>query len=253
MDDRRPNGVTRRLVRAWWNARKDSWERIPQPHDEPLASADGPDQDRVLLLGDGPALGFGVTSHDLALPGHIARQVARETGRGVRVRLVTGLDLDSRSALDAYRERAGTGHDALVLLLGTVDAVRLTRAAHFADQVGALLDQATCDGVRRILVVGIPSFAAMPLVPTLAARLAQRHAPAISRALEAAAAMRAHARFVPFDPPVEPAGDRYRSAGTYGRWAALISPHLARQLDELHPASPVEHAARAEERQSSRR
>ncbi|MDO7883472.1 hypothetical protein [Antiquaquibacter soli] len=251
MDDRRPNGLTRRVVRAWWNARKESWERIPRPHGEPSASAEGPDPARVLLLGDGPAMGFGVTSHDLALPGHLARQAARATGRGVRVDLITDLDLDSRSALAAYRERAGTGHDVLVVLLGSVDAVRLTRVSHFAERVGALLDQATCDGVRRILIVGIPSFAAMPVVPRLPGRLAQRHAPALVAALESAARRRVHARFVPFSPPPEPSTDRYRSSETYGRWAALISPHLAAQLEELRDEGPrraPEFATRLEER-----
>ena len=65
-----------------------SVEPLPRPTDATIAHASGNNPDRMLLLGSGPAMGYGVLSHDLALPGQLARQISAASGRGVTVDVV---------------------------------------------------------------------------------------------------------------------------------------------------------------------
>ena len=56
---------------------------LARPADSPQAFVAGRSSLRVLLAGSGPVVGWGVGSHDLGLPGAVARAVAATTGRGV--------------------------------------------------------------------------------------------------------------------------------------------------------------------------
>ena len=55
------------VLRVWAAVSERAFEAIPRPADAPQAHSAGIDSDRVLLLGSGPAVGWGVFSHDLAL------------------------------------------------------------------------------------------------------------------------------------------------------------------------------------------
>lgn len=228
-----PNGLVRRAIRGWWSASKINWDTIPKPSDEPRARVEGPDTDRVLFIGDGPALGFGVASHQLAIPGQLARQVAALTHRGVDLQLVTSPGLSSSNALAAYTSERTGRYDAAVTLLGPTDAVRLTPVVEYRANLEALLQAMVAGGIPRALVLGIPSFAAMPIVAAIPARLAQAHAPLLDAQLRQISESWPGVRYLPFAPPVEPEPDRYRSASTYRAWASLIAPDLAGMLNEL--------------------
>lgn len=59
--------IVRPLVRLWLSTSSQSWRALPQPTDSPVVHAAGADPDRVLLIGSGINVGYGVVSHDLAL------------------------------------------------------------------------------------------------------------------------------------------------------------------------------------------
>lgn len=233
MDDHHePNGLVRRAIRGWWTASKINWDAIPKPSDEPRARVNGPDTDRVLFIGDGPALGFGVASHQLALPGQLARQVAALTHRGIDLDLVATPRLYSRTAREHFLNARSGHYDVAVTLIGPNDAVRLTPIDEFRRGLDALLASMLTDGVQRALLLGIPSFAAMPIVASIPARLAQAHAILLNEQLRRIAESWPGVRHLPFAPPAEPEPDRYRSAATYRAWASLIAPDLAGMLND---------------------
>lgn len=232
-DHREPNGLVRRAVRGWLYANSAGWDSIPKPSDEPRASVDGPEPDRVLLLGDGPAFGFGVTSHQLALPGQLARQVAALTHRGVHLDLATSRGVENGMASRAYDTVRSRRFDVAVTLIGPVDSIRLTPVEQFTARAHDLIERMLEDGIARVLVVGIPSLSVMPIAASVPVRVAQSHALALGRELSGLADSCPSARYLPFAPPSEPEPDRYRSASTYRAWASLIAPDLAGMLNEL--------------------
>src|SRR5690606_30112426 len=111
--------------------------------------------------------------------------------------------------------------------------IMLTRVRKFRTRMDALLRRAIDDGVGRVLLVAIPPFSTMPAVPRVLRRLAQVHSLVLNRMLRELAGQHPQARFLPFSPPPESDPERHRTATTYSRWAALISPVLAELLDDL--------------------
>ena len=72
----------RPLMRSWVRQVFRNLADVPRPLDDPRAHASGVDSDRILLFGGGAAVGWGVLSHNLALPGSLARALSDLTGRG---------------------------------------------------------------------------------------------------------------------------------------------------------------------------
>ncbi|BDZ48912.1 hypothetical protein GCM10025867_11530 [Frondihabitans sucicola] len=130
---------------------------MPRPDDAPMAHAPGIDPDRILVFGNGAAVGWGVRSHDLALPGHLARQVSSLTGRGVDVDLVADPTVTIATAERAVPTPRVVSYDAIVVVIGLSDALRMTSVRQYRKFLGALLDRfmdARRDGAE-ILLVGI--------------------------------------------------------------------------------------------------
>jgi hypothetical protein len=76
------------LMRAWSAATNRDYDGIPRPTDATQTHSFGTDSDRILVFGSGPAVGWGVLSHDVALPGSLARALSARTGRGADVDVV---------------------------------------------------------------------------------------------------------------------------------------------------------------------
>src|SRR4051812_22077779 len=81
------------LIRLWLFAMMTGIRRAPRPEGTPVVHATGADPDRILLVGNGPALGFGVVDWDLSLAGYLARRVATGTSRGVDVKVIAHLHM----------------------------------------------------------------------------------------------------------------------------------------------------------------
>ena len=105
--------IVRPAVQRWHSTSEMSWRSLPSPTATARIEVAGPDPDRVLLVGGGMTVGWGMTSHDQALAGHLARQLSVLTGRGV------SLDVMAHDILC----HEGTLGPALSLLLPTFDAI----------------------------------------------------------------------------------------------------------------------------------
>lgn len=114
---------------------------IPRPDDAPWAHAPGVDPDRILIFGNGAAVGWGVRSHDLALPGHLARQISRLTERGTDVDLVADPLMTISTAARAVPVERIQSYDAIVIVIGMSDALRMTSVSQYRRELGALVER----------------------------------------------------------------------------------------------------------------
>jgi hypothetical protein len=131
-----------RLFMAGWIRFSDqSWRDFPRPDDEPRVVVAGPDPIRILTLGGGANVGYGVRSHQLSLGGHLSRQLAGLTGRGVELEIVSSPEMRVRSA-SRYLRQLDLSVDALVTTFGSLEAYRLLPSAAWRNSVESFLDLA---------------------------------------------------------------------------------------------------------------
>ena len=225
------HGIANPAARLWLATSSQSWRHLPTPSDPPLVHAPGSDSDRVLLLGSGIAVGYGVMSHDLALGGHFARELSSLTGRGATVDIVGRPDM----APSNTRATLGTldlgRFDALVLILGGLEALTLMPTGMWRRQMRALLAElvAVAPPSLKVFVVeiGAPLLAGLPVVVRKAV---WSHLLRLNRATAELCAEFDNLAFVAFAPSQ---GDvnTLRGRTTYQGWAELIAPPVARALD----------------------
>lgn len=94
---------------------------------------------RILVIGDGPAAGCGVRTHQLGIAGHLARHLARLIGRGVVVTVAAQPAASARSILKRLDALDLDGYDSIVLMLATTDAFCLTPRRSWRGDMTALV------------------------------------------------------------------------------------------------------------------
>lgn len=220
--------IARTLLRLSLVGTQEYWADLPRPQGPPLAAAPGPEPISVLLFGSGPAVGYGVLSHDLALPGHMARQFAHRVGRGIRIDVVVNSDITAASAFSRLNQVDLGAYDAVVITVGVNDALRLTPVDEWESSMSRVVELiAMTSGDLPVFLVEPPSMEALRRVGRLATRVGNRHAARLSIALERLSARYPTATFVPFSPERDEERDRHRSPDTYRKWAAQLVPPLA--------------------------
>ncbi|HEV7957379.1 MAG: putative diguanylate cyclase [Microbacteriaceae bacterium] len=225
--------LLRPYIRARFAGSKFGWSDIPAPTDAPRVFSPGADPDNILLIGDGPAMGFGVTSHNIALPGHIARQLSSLTGRGACVHVVADEGLDVRNVEARFAAGQPERCDAVVVMLGVSDSMRLTALRTWREYLHRFIRRVNRDapGGVQVVLVAIAPISRMPILRGRSAFYARQHAVLLNRELRTAASGYANVAYLPFAPPSEPDPDRYRSSSTYRKWATHITPTVAELLD----------------------
>lgn len=220
------------LVDRWLATSSQSWRTLPVPSGPPVAHTDGPDPDRVLLLGAGISMGYGMKSHDLALPGQLARQVSDLTGRGVQIDVVAGEHLTLDNAFTNLSEARLRELDVVIATPGSLEKLLLMSVPVWRQRVELLLDHFATNAPAslRVLFIGVPEVSHLVRMPRLLALIADRSARALNTSLASACAVRPYVQFIPFR-PTEPVG-RDGTGRTYERWASLIAPQVAGALDE---------------------
>jgi GAF domain-containing protein len=218
--------VLRPFMRAWARQRISEFPNVPTPLDSPRAHAAGPDPDRILVFGTPATIGSGVLTHAVGLLGNLARELSRRTGRGVDVDLHADADLRIETAVSASAGLSAWRYDAILLVLGGADALRLTGVDVWRRELGVLLDALAMESSvsTRVFVVGIPPLSDIPTFGGPFGRIGDRHA----RALNAATAEVCEATGAEFVPlPAQGSRDsRYRTAGDYQAWASIAAERL---------------------------
>lgn len=156
-------------VPVWWQARRLRREvpRLPDaalPWDGVLP---GPDPIRLLVVGDSTAAGVGADTQDEALPGHLSRELASRSGRGVHWRAIGENGVDAREFIDRYlAEATRDPWDVVFVTLGANDALGLRSRGAFARDLARILDSVrTASPDAVILVSSLPAFSRFELLP----------------------------------------------------------------------------------------
>lgn len=220
------------FMKAWVVSQQSANRYIPRAADDPHTHAPGPAADRILVFGSGPAMGWGVVSHDIALPGSLARALAARTGRGADVDVIAQAKLTAKNAPGTLSELELSGYEAIVLTLGTREAITLVPpSAWKRDLTGVLreLDQRTSPWVR-IFIVGILPIASLPGFDTRSGRVAARQASELNNASIALCAVAPRVAFVPLS-AAQALSPAQRDGRTYRQWAGELSAVMAPALE----------------------
>lgn len=133
---------------------------MPRPMDERLVreGTGAGAAARVLLVANGIAHGWGLSSHRTAVTGALARQVAAALGRPCEVEFVGDAAMSAATAPLWLGDRATRSFDCAVIAIGGNDALRLTPAGEWESQLVELLDlvQLGLPAAAPVLLVGIP-------------------------------------------------------------------------------------------------
>ncbi|HEV7740849.1 MAG TPA: GAF domain-containing protein [Pseudolysinimonas sp.] len=217
-------------LRAWYAFKQLRLRTLPHPTDVPAIRSGDPAADRILVVGNGPSHGWGVLTHQLALTGQLANAVAAHTGRGCDADLVGAESMNVRSALAWIGDRDLTEVDAIVLVLGTNDALRLTELPVWEQELYDLLAgiEARVLPGTVVTLIGIPPAASFRAYAGSIARLTDKHRLRLNAATRRIAAAR-HVGYLELPVPASPAGPG-SSAELYRGFAGAIAADLAPRI-----------------------
>ncbi|GAA4750141.1 hypothetical protein GCM10025783_23290 [Amnibacterium soli] len=228
---------------ARWSQRvRNELDLVPHPADAARQFVAGPDPDRVLVLGNGPAVGFGVLTQELSLPGHLARRLAAGTGRGASVDVVARRGVTAAAAPALLGEARTSRYDAVVLCIGASDAYNLLAEERWRADLGRLLDavRAATAPETAIAVLAIRPVQRPSAALGQAGSLVDGHAARLDRIAQEVCDRRHGVVHVTAAGALPEAP---RSAEAYDRLAGLIAPVLVEHLDRL-AARPAPASAR---------
>ncbi|EAR24115.1 Putative diguanylate cyclase (GGDEF domain) with GAF sensor domain [marine actinobacterium PHSC20C1] len=213
------------------------WQRLAVPSDNPRAEAVGPDPDRILLLGPGKATGYGVSTHELGLGGHLARNLAALTSRGCGVDIVADPSMSAADAGVVIEWSRLERFDALVLTLGGGEVLRMRSIFAWRRDVTTVLDtiEERGGGVLQTFVLGIAPVDELLSLPGPLLRIVNANAVTLNEISEELCATRSSVTFVPVTTPS--GGPRVAlESHTYAHWARELAPAIASRL--THVAVP---------------
>lgn len=201
---------------------------VPYPDGPPRAHAPGRDSFRILVVGNGVALGAGVRSHDLALPGALARAVSARTDRGVDVDLIADPRLSMVRLAEAVRSGHPERYDCIVMVSGGDESVKLEPLERWRRGLVALIaDVNAMAGPNvTVMVTGVPAGYRLPALPAVLARFVDVHAAELDRVSGEVCASSRAARFVSLEPVCEAVSVPTTAVEGFATWAELIADEL---------------------------
>lgn len=228
------------LMRLWHAEMKTTLAGVPRPFDDPHASAPGRNSDRILLFGAGLSVGWGVITHDLALPGFLARTLSSATGRGTDVYAVVDPDIQLAGALRQLNAMPLWRYDAIVIVLGVNEALSLTPVKKWRARLSELVTALTTSLGIPIVIAGIQTIPSIPVYNSALGRVAGAHAVALNVASDQICAAIPLGLFVPLTDIDFPTPGRHRSPDTYAEAARLLAAAMAPVLNtgRHEPADP---------------
>lgn len=231
--------VSALIVRAWVASKSGEVKRLPRPLDAPATHSGGFDSDRVLIFGGGPAVGWGVLSHEIALPGALGRALSRRTGRGADVNVVAIPRLKVASAAGELRELKLHQYNAIVITIGVNDAVALTALPSWRRDLTSTVMAVSNRSLppTRIFVAGLHPIRSIPVFDDPLGSLADAHARRMNVITADVCALVPRATCVLLSAPNDVAPERFRDAAAYRHWAGELAERMAPQLLADHQRS----------------
>lgn len=138
---------------------------IPRPANREPACTPGLSPDRVLLLGNGALAGWGVTSQDQAIPGHLARELTARTGHGAEIHLRMDHTVTGETITDLTRDFDFAEFDAIVVVVGASDALQLLAPTRWDNAVHELIADldARLPVPTDVVIMGIQAPSSVPV------------------------------------------------------------------------------------------
>ena len=226
--------LLRPAIAAWLLSSAAEWRRYPQPTDEPVIEVEGPNRLRVLLLGGGLAIGYGVATHNLGVGGFLARKLAAETGRGTRVEVQGTTRLTAKTAAKLVNQLDLSDFDAVLILLGGNDAFTLLPTRAWNDSVSAIFDgveRQPSERVRHIFALGIPPISSIVEVPAWATAAISSRVQHFNERTEALSALGPTRSYIPMTSNGLRIGSMTEPK-PYSHWATEIASVMAETFRE---------------------
>lgn len=212
-----------------------SMGELPRPNGAPRVHAMGPDPDRVLMLGAGIVSGVGVASHELGIGGYLARRLSVLTGRGADVELLAARELTVAGARKLLADADLARFDAVVVMLGSREAIGLRAASAWGRDIRGLLDR-IAESAPPALPVFMVSIAPLPKALPFGRMLGPmvgRHIERLNAVTREASSGSAH--FVRLGATGTGDSGESRDASTYAVWADQIAVQMQPVLDAAVP------------------
>lgn len=230
--------------RAWGAGVLSALSAVPHPTDQPQVHAGGEDADRILIVGTGAAVGWGVLSYDLAFPGALAREISRRTGRGVDIDVLADPWATAVSALKSLKGRSLWRYDAVMLTVGFNEAVQFASVSSWRRTLSALVDWVSgkMSVGSRVYILGAHGITPITTYDRMIRFAAELHRSDINLTSEAVALARANVTFMPVEQPLRGGrSGRGRTAEEYRAGAQIFAATMAPELDHLFAARRQEH------------
>lgn len=238
------------FMKGWVASQQSTNRYVPRPLDDPHVHAPGPDPRRLLIFGSGPAMGWGVVSHDIALPGSLARTLTARTGHGTDVDVIAQQKMTAGTALRTLSELELESYAGILVTLGVRDALALVSATRWRDELVEITRRlvACTSPEARYFFVGVPPISSVPGFNTRLGRYASQHADELNRASVEFCRATPRCVFVPISAADAPVAPAERDGRTYRNWAAeiadIVAPELVR-ADDPGTDAAVEHGGRS--------
>lgn len=218
--------VLRPVVRVWGTYAREA--AVLRPSDTPRVHAPGIGLDRILVVGSGSAVGWGVLSHELALPGALARALAARTGRGVDVDAIADPELTARTTVAALDGVRTSGYDAFVVSLGLNEALALESPQAYSRALREVVDaiRAGASTRSRIFLLGVPPVRSFEVYDAVLGSVAARHAHRLNKAALELSRVTPGVTFVPLALSA-PTRGQYLDRAAYARWGDGIAESIA--------------------------
>jgi hypothetical protein len=200
------------------------------------------------VIGGTIVRGLGVASFDLALSGHLARQLAAMTGRGADVE-VRGVDrYDIHRAIEVLRDENLDRFDVVLVMMGTSEIISLRPMTAFRRDIRMLLDaiaETAPPGVP-VQIAGVAPFMHDMRVPRFAVTWMERRIIRQNQETRRACDESGVAEYVPFAPARAGIRSGLDSAAIYESWATALTPYVERALarTQPRPAPPIDEVSR---------
>lgn len=249
-DSRVLRSFERVVLRGWVAWKATELEGVPRPIDEPVVSIHGLDPVECLIVGAGPASGWGVASHQISLVGGLARALSRRLERGLTMRGIIDPAVTASAVAGSLDDIRWDQADAIFLTLGMNEVLAFRSAAQWRRDLSSLLHGILDRADAPVFVIGMPPVEALPTFAGLGAPAISRRIRRLNDLSRQLCESISRVGFIPLASPGEEAAERYRSGATYTLWADAIAeatglgpewtPQRRRVLDEGRRAASVE-------------
>lgn len=224
-----PHAVLGPLFWGLFRARTEEEREWRYPTGPSEVSVAGIRPARILVIGDGPAAGCGVRTHQLGIAGHLARHLARLIGRGVVVTVAAKPAASARSTLKRLDALDLDGYDSIVLMLATTDAFCLTPRRSWQRDMTGLVHALTSAGTASVFVTSAANLHVARWLSPFARFLTGSHARMLNIETRQICAQ-AHTPMVALDAASD------LTSRTYALWGRRIGALIADSLHEVNSA-----------------